>query len=289
MINHAILKIAQYHIEQGHHVKWYEPLLDQDADVLYVSKIFTFTNDIQYLPVNAKIIKGGTGYKNDVKLPEYIEKIMRVDEAYQLLYHDKNYSILFTTRGCVRNCAFCVVREKEGYIHDVPSISLNPNGKHIELMDNNFFSTPTWCERLTKIKRYNIPVNFNTGIDIREITEAQAKALSTLRIKRIHCAWDYYHDKEKVINGLTLLTKYVSPSLITVYVLVGFQQPYIVSTDVERVKTLWEQLKVYPFAMPYINVHDGKRDYDETVKDFCRWTNRYLFKKMNFENYKGRK
>ena len=39
-------------------------------------------------------------------------------------------------------CPFCLVREKEGYIQTVEPVELNPKGKWIEVLDNNFFANP---------------------------------------------------------------------------------------------------------------------------------------------------
>lgn len=285
MANYAILKIAQHHINKGDTVKWYEPLFDQDADILYVSKIFTFTQDIENVPPNAEIIKGGTGYSVDNKLPLKMEYLTNVEEAYQTLYPNLKYSIVFTTRGCVRNCEFCLVRQKEGLTHDIEPISKNPNGEHIEVLDNNFFSNKTWKKRLEYLKKLNQPINFNTGIDVRLLTEEQAKALSQLKIKRIHIAWDYYPDKEKVLKGIKTLTKHVKPYKVTCYVLVGFDNKKIVETDIERVEKIWSY-GVYPFAMGYIDFNDPTYVKPKEINNFARWVNRFYFKKLDFKDYK---
>ena len=114
--NLAIMKISTYHKNKGDNVDWYVHEKDFiDTDILYISKIFTFSEDIKYLPINAKIIKGGTGYDINSKLPEEIENITELDYS---LYPNCDFSIMFTTRGCIRNCKFCLVRKKEGYIHN---------------------------------------------------------------------------------------------------------------------------------------------------------------------------
>ena len=52
------------------------------------------------------------------------------------------FSLQFFSRGCIRKCPFCLVREKEGYIQTVEPVELNPKGKWIEVLDNNFFANP---------------------------------------------------------------------------------------------------------------------------------------------------
>jgi len=284
MVNVAILKIAQYHINSGDNVKWYQPLFDQNIDKLYISKIFTFSKDLAYLP-QCEIIKGGTGYDITSKLPSEIESITDVKKAYELLYPKCDYSVQFTTRGCVRNCDFCLVRQKEGLTHDVDLLSLNPNGKYIELMDNNFFSSNTWRERLEKIKSYNQYLDFNQGIDIRAITEEQAKALGECKIKTIHIAWDNIEDEKQVMKGIEILTKYVKPYKISCYVLVGYKSDCILDDDLYRVKKL-DSLGIDPFAMGYIDYNNPYFKRSKEVKDFCRWVNmKATFKTCEWEDY----
>jgi len=288
MVNLAILKIAQYYIKKGHNVDWYNPIFDLYCDKLYISKIFTFSKDIEYLPINAEIIKGGTGYDVHSKLPDEIEDITNLSQAYELLYPQINYSIIFTTRGCVRNCPFCLVRQKEGLTHNVHMTSLNPNGKYIEVLDNNFFSSNTWKERLDLLKSLDQPLNFNTGIDVRTLTHEQAKALGNCKIKRIHIAWDSIEDEKQVRKGFDIITKYISPSYISCYVLVGFKQPNIIDSDIYRIREIWKY-KIAPFAMGYINYDDSQHKRTQEVKDFQRWVNRYIYKKIKWQNYKPRK
>lgn len=281
--NYALMKISTYHKRLGDNVGWYDPIQDaEDTDILYISKVFTFTPDYLYLPTKAKIIKGGTGYDYKAKLPEEIENITELDYS---LYSNCDYSIIFTTRGCIRKCKFCIVPKKEGLIHNVKVAELNPNGKYIMLLDNNFFANRTWKENIEILKAFNQPIDFNTGIDLRLLTEEQCKALSELKIKQIHCAWDNYNDKEKILPKLKMLCNYVKPYKITTYVLVGFENKEIVETDIERVMTL-KEIGVNPFAMGYINFEDPNYKRSKSVIDFCRWVNnKFVFKKTTWEEY----
>ena len=78
--NYALMKISTYHKRLGDNVDWYDPIEDcEDTDLLYMSKVFTFTPDYNYLPINAQIIKGGTGYDYNTKLPKEIESITELD------------------------------------------------------------------------------------------------------------------------------------------------------------------------------------------------------------------
>lgn len=282
--NYAIMKISTYHKRLGDDVDWYSHLFDYaDTDILYISKVFTFSPEPQYLPINAKIIKGGTGYDLITNLPQEIESINELDYS---LYPDCDYSIIFTTRGCFRKCPFCVVPIKEGKIHQVQTTQLNPKGKWIMVLDNNFFGSSHWQENLYILKSFNQPLDFNTGIDIRILTEEHAKSLATCKIKQIHCAWDNYKDKDIILSKLKLLCQYVKPYKITCYVLVGFENKEITDHDLERVMTL-KELGVNPFAMGYVDFNNPKHKKTRSVKDFCRWVNmKATFKSVSWKDYK---
>ena len=286
--NLAIMKISSYHKMQGDNVGWYNPMFDMyDTDLLYESKVFTFSPEYQYYPINAEIIRGGTGIDVEAKLPCEIEQIKDLDYT---LYPDCDYSIIFLSRGCIRNCPFCVVPKKEGGIHKVESPQLNPKGKWIMLLDNNFFACKEWRENIEILRSYNQPVTFQQGLDLRIMTDEMAKALSTIRIKGrgIYIAWDNYEDKEIVLHGLEILLKYIKPYKINCYCLVGFKQPYIVKEDLERVMTL-KDLGVNPFAMGYIDFNDRNYKKPKEIKDFCRWVNmKATFKSCTWEEYKRR-
>jgi len=284
IVNLAILKIAAWHLANGDRVKWYEPLFDQDADRLYISKVFTFSPEPIYTP-NCEVIKGGTGYDVKSALPKEIDEITDISNAYLQLYADADYSIVFTTRGCVRNCSFCLVREKEGFIHDVEMVSLNPNGRHIKILDNNFFASKTWRSRLETLKSFSQPLDFNQGIDIRAITEEQAEALGNVRIaRRIHFAWDNIQDEKSVLNGIERLAKHVPYHQMTCYCLVGYESQGITESDHYRINTLLK-LGITPFAMGYIPLDDPTHQKPSDVQKFCRWVNGHVCKIAPFADY----
>ena len=73
------------------------------------------------------------------RLPEAVENSRMMDYS---IYPEYPFSLQFFSRGCIRKCPFCLVREKEGYIQTVEPVELNPKGKWIEVLDNNFFANP---------------------------------------------------------------------------------------------------------------------------------------------------
>lgn len=286
--NLAIMKISRYHKSHGDDVAWYNPMFDMyDTDVFYESKIFTFSPSYQYYPVGAKIIRGDTGVDVKSKLPDDIEQVTELDYS---LYPDCDYSIQFMSRGCIRKCPFCVVPIKEGAIRRSKPFELNHKGKWIMILDNNFFACPAWRENIEIIRSWNQPVTFQQGLDLRIMTDEMAKALSTIKIKGrgIYIAYDNYEDKDMVLKGISILTKFIKPWKINCYVLVGFQKPYITDEDLERVMTL-DKVGVNPFAMGYVDFNNPNYQKPQEIKDFCRWVNmKATFKSCTWDEYKKR-
>lgn len=274
MPNIALMKISQYHKNNGDEVKFFNPIADnrEHIDKLYIAKLFDFTPDFDYCHPTAEIIKGGTGYDVKSKLPKEIEDMTDLDYS---LYPQHEFSMQFFSRGCINNCPFCVVRQKEGYIRPVEPMKLNPKGKHIEVLDNNFFANPKWKEASERILEIGQPISLH-GVDARILTEEHAYYLNKFKhTKQIHIAWD--NPKDNLEPILREVTKYIKPYKLMSYVLIGYWSTP--EEDLYRVEKLRE-LKIDPFVMPF----DKSDPYQ---KKFARWVNhKAIFKTVKWKDYK---
>ena len=99
--NLALMKISAWHKKRGDTVEWAFPLAKYD--IVYQSKVFddTYSPDIEWIPQAEKIVKGGTGYGLDNKLPDEIEHIYPDYSLYPNLTDNTAYGYL--TRGCPRH------------------------------------------------------------------------------------------------------------------------------------------------------------------------------------------
>lgn len=272
MPNIAIMKISTYYKQLGHDVNWYNPIMDMmDTDILFESQLFNFTELYQYYPTKAEIIRGGTGIDIKKRLPDEIDKILKLDYS---MYPECDYSMQFFSRGCIRNCPFCVVRDKEGYICEVEPMELNPNGKHIEVLDNNFFANPNWHKAVDYIHKTGRKVNLH-GVDIRIMNEEQAKALNEMKhLKQIHIAWDL--PNMDLREQLKTATRWIKPYKLMCYVLIGFNSTP--EQDLYRVETL-RDIGIDPFVMPF-------NKSDPYQKKFARWVNhKAIFKSVKWKEY----
>lgn len=279
--NLALMKISSYWKSQGQAVEWAMPMFG-DYDVLYSSKVFTFSQEPEYNHYRYNVLeKGGTGYSIPKTLPKEMDVVHSPDYT---IYPNCDYSIQFYSRGCIRQCPFCLVREKEGKIHPVEPMELNPKGKWVEVLDNNFFANPEWKSAVKELDRGGQPVKFH-GVDVRIMDEEQAWWLNKLKLKTgIHIAWDL--PQLDLTDRLKAMVKHISPYKITCYVLVGFNST--IEQDLNRIYTL-RDLGITPFVQPYRDF-ENKRSPTQYEKDLARWVNqRVAFKLCDFENFSPRK
>lgn len=267
--NSAMMQVSQYHKEQGDEVYMYIPFFHDMYDKIYAFSLFDFTPK-DY--VRKDMICGGTGFDITSKLPKEIEKC---DLDYSI-FPNCDFSMIWFSRGCFRNCPFCVVRKKEGNIHPVKPKNLNPNGKFIKVMDNNFFANPKWREAVEQLKEWNQPVDFQ-GFDVRIFDEEQGDAINSLKhYHKFKFAWD--NPKDNLDDKIDLLLDYVRPYKLMCYVLIGYWSTP--EEDLHRVMHLWNKYKIDAFAVPF----DKSNDYQ---RGFARWcNNKWVFKSCTWEEYK---
>ena len=108
--NLCLMKISAYHKAKGDQVEWWNGLKRYDR--VYQSKVFdeTYSKDNDFVVMADEVIKGGTGYGLDNRLPDEVEHIYPDYSLYGVI----NTAYGFLTRGCPRDCPFCIVSDKEG-------------------------------------------------------------------------------------------------------------------------------------------------------------------------------
>ena len=296
--NIALMKISAYHKAQGDDVSWYDHIFGGHYDRVYMSKVFSFSEDYCFYINADEVVKGGSGYaistrggqehydcSLDTLLDAVMEHVYPDYSLYPALTKDTAYG--FMTRGCPRGCDFCIVGKKEGRIsRKVADLSEFWRGqKNIVLCDPNILAFPEWKDLLMQLIDSGAYVDFNQGLDIRMMTEEKALMLDRIRIKEIHFAWDRYEDKDKVLPKLKLYAEVSKHTPNThnaiVYTLVNFSTT--LEQDLDRIYTLRE-LGYWPYVMVYDKEHCNYQ-----YKRLARWVNnRFIFAKCKrFEDYKG--
>ena len=143
-------------------------------------------------------------------------------------------------------------------------------------MDNNFFVNSKWREAIKQLIKWNQPVDFQSGIDVRIFNKEQGKALQKLKLfKQLHIAWD--NPKDNLKDKIELLKKYIKPYKIMCYVLIGYDSSK--EEDLQRIEEL-RKIKIDPFVMPF-------NKFDRYQKDLARWVNhKAIFKSVEWKDYK---
>lgn len=296
--NLPLMKLSAWHKSQGDSVEWYEPLFSGHMDVVYMSKVFSFSPDYEYYIDAEKVYRGGTGYaiklvdgkevydkSKDTPLSAEVEHIYPDYSLYPEMTADTAYG--FLTRGCPRGCSFCHVAAKEGKCsYKVADLSEFWRGqKHIELLDPNLLACLEWKDLLQQLIDSKARVNFNQGLDIRMVDEQKAEMLSQIPLDAIHFAWDRYEDKS-IIQPRFLQFRAkskISPHNLQVYVLCGDHERRVREEDLYRVYWLRDN-GFAPYVMLY-NKDELPKGHE--LRKFQRYVNnRFVFWKVNsFEEY----
>lgn len=279
--NLALMKLSAWHKANGDSVEWYNPLFSR-PDRIYASKVFTFTQDfLDYAAGDPEPIRGGTGYDAITKLPEDVERMI---PDYSL-YSNFSAALGFLTRGCIRNCPWCIVPKKEGSLREVDDIERTAAGrKEVVLMDNNFLAADEEFvrEQLEKAARLRLKLDFNQGLDARLVTPENARLLTACRwIRYIRFSCDTVAMIEPIRSAVKLVREAGFRREIFVYMLVND-----IGDAETRLRALVD-LNVIPFAQPY---RDFTADSTPTAEQrkFASYVNvkgGKLCRKMSFEEY----
>lgn len=298
--NLALMKISTYFKSLGAKVEFAKP--NKMYDKTYAAVLFTWNKEkaLQLHNQYQNLTIGGTGYDLTSTLPPEIEScrpdynLYTVDTVYQMIKHGirtkestlkkatqiVNMGIGFSSRGCIRDCGFCVVRKKEGLLHQENTISeiVNPNSNLITLYDNNLTADPEVITKLHEIRDRNLIVDISQGIDIRTITDEIAQALSEVKhMRSLHFAWDLMSFEASIMQGIQILSKYIKPYRQMCFVLVGYNTSH--EEDMHRVQKL-ASMGIAPYVMKYNNRSD-----DLYLNHFARWINGRFYKTCTFEEY----
>ncbi|MEM7035723.1 MAG: hypothetical protein AAF570_02015 [Bacteroidota bacterium] len=293
--NIPLMRIRNYYRTFGHEAEWFRPIdVFNNYDLVFCSKIFTFTDMPKGLPLNT--IYGGTGIDMLLRLPPEIQMAPPDYDLYPYwTSHMGN-----TQEGCRFACNFCGVPRKEPklltFLPDPDStpierIMCNPRGgNRLMLLDNDFFGGKRWRENLAEIAEKGLKVCFSQGLNIRLITAEQAEYLSDVKYynngfkkRQLTFAWDRANqkkDKDLLIRGVAHLDAAGVPRhRLAFFVLIGYDSS--MADDLERVRFLRDQ-GVRPYVMPF----DRTNRYE---KKFQNWVNHVpTFQSCEWEDFELR-
>ena len=287
--NLALMKISAYHKANGDNVEWYTPFAEK-YDIVYMAKVFTFTNDYMFVFNNADcVMRGGTGYDYRTVLPTQID---RMQPDYTIYPHiDRHTAYGFLTRGCPNKCKWCVVPKKEGNIRpymDVDDIAID-NRHNLVLMDNNILAAGDYAmEQFEKIINSRYRVDFNQGLDARLVDDEVAKMLAKMRwISSIRFGCDTPAQIVEVEKAISLIDQYsANPKHYFLYTIITKDM----NESYERISHFRRNKRIRVQAQPYRDLDNSKQVLPQWQKDMARWANRKeIFKTVDFKDYVPRK
>lgn len=286
-----MMKLSAYHKSIGDKVEVFDYW--NTYDLVYASKVFSFTEDIDVYPVQAdEIRRGGTGYcitveneketfdtTKNLPLPKEIEHIF---PDYSL-FPQYDYAVGFLTRGCPRRCGFCVVGQKEGLCsRQVADLSEFWRGhKEIKLLDPNLLACKEHEKLLQQLAESKARIDFTQGLDIRLVNPDNIQLLNQIKVKRIHFAWDNpKQNLEPHFRQYAELTRIRDKRNRIVYILTNYDST--IEEDLYRIYTL-RDLGYSPYIMIY-----RKETAPPILRKLQRWVNcRWIFwSTERFEEYK---
>ena len=229
--NLALMKLSAYYKKKGCMTELTYPLFSQNYDRVFASQIYTWTESPSFF---GEVELGGSGVSLEKELPIKIEQ-MRPDYD---LYPDMDYSMGFTTRGCSRKCPFCIVPKKEGKIRAVATIQDIWDRRHekIILFDNNILAlSKHFFKIISELKKDNLWVDFNQGLDHRLLDNDICRALKSIRHREFRFAFDNISYEKSVLKAIEMLKK-AGLKRNFWYVLVGFDST--IDEDLYRLNLL---------------------------------------------------
>ena len=263
--NLCLMKLSGYHKARGDPVEWWRP--EGRYDRVYKSRVFTDTYSQDTITVTnaGEVVCGGTGYGPGPNLPDEVEHTY---PDYSIYPQFSGIAYGFLSRGCPRNCGFCLVSDKEGRRSiQVADLAEFWNGqKEVKLLDANLLACPDHEKLILQLAESRAYVDFSQGLDIRLITPDNVALLNKVRTKAVHFAWDNPDiDLTPYFRRFLELTNIKSDRRRRVYVLVNYGSTH--EQDLYRVETLRHM-----GYDPYVMVYD-RPSAPPITRQLQRWVN----------------
>lgn len=309
--NLACMKISSYHKAAGDDVRLITSYDNIGAfDVIYISKVFTDTQVPMEILANPRVIHGGTGFFYDKaeRLPAIIEhsapdyhlydewvaeKIKSGTPKKEFVYYT-DYSIGFLTRGCFRQCPFCV---NQNYthcrIHSPVGEFYDPTRPKLCFLDDNFFACPQWRVIIDDVKSIGKPFQFKQGLDERLLTDERIMEIATWKYDGDFIfAFDNVADKP-VIEGKLKRIYELIPSWkkhMKFYVFCGYDRNGLYDDNfyIQDIRDTFERIHILsrysavPYIMRFEKCYGSK--WAGIYAAIAQWCNQpHIFKKFSFE------
>jgi len=295
----------------------------EDYDLICITTLFTYySKHVKSVIKNRGIIHADTpillGGIFASMMPEQFDKVhnasvftgySQILDSYKPDYtilsrggtKADDFSYVFTSRGCVNRCPYCVVWriEKGMWINPKWKETLDMSRPNIRIMDNNLSAAASNLDHLKSVidftVEHNKGVSFESGFDCKYITKEMAKELS--RIKYVNNGMRLAFDRleeDGIFQGAVNMLKDAGISAsgaMMAYVLFNF-------TDAPKEADYRARQCANLVVRPYVQMYRPLNSLDKEVVYIGKyWTRRlarafrnfwldfFLYKNTTFEEF----
>lgn len=308
--NLVCMKISAYYKSSSNEVDLkidYENLSEYDK--VFISKVFTDTQVDENILNLSNVEYGGTGFFYDKapQLPDEVEHHMPDYHLYDKWVQEKidsgsnrndfkyylDYSIGFVSRGCFRQCEFCVNKNyKKVSVHSPLEEFMDNSRKKICLLDDNFFGCSSWKNILLELQNTGKAFQFKQGLDERLLTDEKCEMLFKSKYDGDYIfAFDNVEDYDLIERKLKLIREYTD-KVPKFYTFCGFDRDGKWDHEFWK-QDLWDLWKRIELLMkyrclPYIMRFNRYEEspYRGTYINLAAWCNQpNAFKKKTYREF----
>lgn len=282
-------------------------------DKVYVSKVFTDTETPENVLKMPNVEYGGTGFFFDTAkpLPDevehhkpdydlYKEFVSFQVEAGRMSKSDASqfldYSIGFSTRGCIRGCSFCVNRNyRKCLVHSPVSEFLDDTRKYIYLLDDNVLACKDWKRIFEELNATGKRFRFHQGMDERLLTDEKCDVIFKSNwIGDFIFAFDNIADRDLIVKKLQMIRRHTDSQHVKFYCFCAYNhdRPEVYDDGfwVKDIGDLFERIAILSSfnCLPYImRYKDWKiSPYKDVYIEVARWVNQpAYFRKKSFREF----
>lgn len=286
----ALMKLSEMHKKKGnniHFVRGYQYFLPFNPDIIHITSLFSWdfqevanvTASYKNVFPNAEVQVGGvmaTLLAKDFEeatgtaphqgiLPE--AEHCKLDYT---IYPELEYSIAYTSRSCIRKCAWCYLGlGHEGRYQEIQNwreLYVNPRLERILFHDNNFLacSDKHFNKTVADLRRLGKTVDFNQGLDARLLTTEKAKKLRRVRINPIRFAFDSIDIDGDIQKGIKTARENRMKGEISIYMLFNFNEKpdeiWYRMNELNKLKVSIFPMCFQPLKGKYAKIKSGERN-----------------------------
>lgn len=246
------------------------PVFRPQRDVpVYVSCAFTWD-----IPEAERLYRSWSRFYSDVRLggPAFDDTGENFSPGVFI-----REGVTITSRGCTKECPWCLVPRREGWIRELP---IQPGNN---VADNNLLAcSPDHVRRVfDMLAQQALPIKFSGGLDAEILDEWHVDLLKRINLKFAWFACDYPGAVKHLEKVAQLMTDF-SVEKKRCYVLIGWngETPYQAEKRLERVY----DLGFLPFSMLYRGPDLQKDMWNKQWREIHRlWTHPAAYRKRRKE------